>query len=301
VVSVLAAAAPTTVVGSNKGTTFNVGSASQDLGLLFNKPTLQASLRARDTLRVYDRAPGPYTYTVTHGELDRTTELRLPNGQVVRLTQYLPLDGVDTLEVNGTDGGNTFVVDDEFPTVTAGGVPVVLSLRPMQVVLNTGAGNDDVHVSSTTDELTVNGQGGEDNVTLGDGTTGGLASSVSVTNAAGVTSLLIDDSAGPQAQSVSMVGDTGTGLISGFTPIKRGLRGLTSISFAVRDVLEINILAGKGNNSFSFFDVPVFTTLATGTGTNMVQVIGTEDRLFVNSQGTQDQIVVGGTLTQPAR
>ena len=66
----------------------------------------------------------------------------------------------------------------------------------------------------------------------------------------------------------------------------------------MQDILEINILAGSGNNSFSFFDIPVFTTLATGTGTNTVQVFGTEDRLFVNSQGAPNRIVVGGTQAQ---
>src|SRR5207244_3375709 len=90
---------------------------------------------------------------------------------------FVQLDLQD-LQISGGSGGNTFTV----------------SSTPVQIVttLNSGTGSDTVNVlaTGTASSLTINGQNGNDIVTLGNaGNAQGLLGVISVTNAAGKTSL----------------------------------------------------------------------------------------------------------------
>src|SRR5262249_12730443 len=120
---------------------------------------------------------------------------------------------VSTLNFFGGSGGNTFTVHS--PSATT--------------VLNTGTGPDITNVETTTNPLTINGQGGNDNVILGNPAGGptrsvqGIAATVTITNVGGAgnqTALTVDDSADttPRTATISSPMPNST-TIHGLAPV----------------------------------------------------------------------------------
>src|SRR5262249_43174547 len=154
----------------------------------------------------------------------------------VYFTQHLAYDSIDYLRVDAAPNGNSFLVDDQI--VDDG----VSSTNPMEIVLNTGTGDDNIQANAASHLLTINGQGGQDEVNLGSAQYGtqNIRNSVMITNALGISTLNIDDRENTQGRSISIVGNSDLGSIRGFTPIYPGLLGRTSIRYTPSDVLEVN-------------------------------------------------------------
>src|SRR5262249_14519088 len=143
--------------------------------------------------------------------------------------------------------------------------------------LNTGTGTNSMTVLSTTGELTINGQSGIDDVQVGNaGSAQGIRGNIDVTNARGLTSLTIDDSADRTARNNVVL--TAYSL-SGLAP--------ALISWAPRDIDNLTISGGSGGNTFTVRTTPPGAhgqvTINTGTGNNnTVNVLATQRQLNIN-------------------
>jgi hypothetical protein len=180
--------------------------------------------------------------------------------------------------VNGGSGGNTFTVDSThaFPTT-----------------LNTGTGPDNVYVHGTTGSLTVNGQGGSDNVAIGiNRSVAGIGRALTVTNSGGYSAVSVDDSADNQSRAVILYSNGTDNVLSGFPTggdilLRRGqLSGLAI--YAGSKVVNGTIVGG---NTFRIHDTPtnstaggVTTTINTGAGPDNVTIDGTTGTLTLNVQ-----------------
>jgi hypothetical protein len=287
--NVLAAGSPTTIYGSKLGTKFFVGSSSQDLGTLFHNLTLHGTIGKQDFVVASDLATNRHTYTVTHSELDRGTDFTLPGGRVITLVDRLTLDSIDYLQVNGTDAGNTYNVDDAQGR---------LALNSLHVVLNTGLGADVVNVHNTTDALTINGLDGADIVNVGQkGSMRGIdPTGVTITNLGNWTTINLDDSADTVQRGVVMdVGST-YATVRGLAP------GI--IQYRKQDLRALNVFGGSGNNTFSVLNTDQSTvaggaptSIASGSGADTIQVSGTTGTLYIDPQGNNNEIDIGGSAS----
>jgi hypothetical protein len=183
---------------------------------------------------------------------------------------------INNLNISGGTGGNTFTVRTTPPGVAAA-----------QATINTGTGTDTVNVLATQRKLTINGQRAIDSVSLGNaGSVQGIQGAVNVTNAAGLTSLSIDDSADNVARNVTLNNTT----LSGLAP--------ADISWTPGDINNLGINGGSAGNTFTVFTTPsgvpaAQATLNTGTGNDTVGVQATQRSLTINGQGGRDQVSLG--------
>jgi len=125
-----------------------------------------------------------------------------------------------------------------------------------------------VYIDGTTGSLAVNGQGGNDSVTVGGAgrTTQAVAGPVNVTNPTGVTILVVDDSNDTFGRTVTLV----PGSVSGLSPTPVTWTPDTSSS-EPGGVGRLILDGGSGNNIFSILNTDAFyqyTAIAPGTGTS---------------------------------
>jgi Bacterial Ig-like domain len=200
---------------------------------------------------------------------------------------------LSSLTVDGGSGGNTFDVSGTPANATT--------------TLNTGTGNDttDVTATGTGSTLDINGQSGSDTVTLGGSTTAplgmqGLAGTINVGNAFGFTALTLDDSQDPDAQTVQISDDGTGGQVTGISP--------ATIAYVDADISSLTINGGSGGNTFNVngtladaFIVPTLTTLNTGTGNDVTNVLATNSgsTLDINGQDGTDTVTLGGSPEGP--
>jgi hypothetical protein len=193
-------------------------------------------------------------------------------GLAPAVISWVPAD-INNLNISGGSGGNVFTVRTTPPGV-----------RAAQVTLNTGSGNDAVDVQATQRRLNINGQAGRDQVNIGNrGNAQGVKGDVLVTNAAGSTTLTIDDSADGTARNATLNSVSLTGLTPGdINWVQAGLRALA-------------INGGSGGNSFLVYTtpsngVPVRTTLRTGGDNDTVNVRAAAGPLTIDGQAGDDRI-----------
>ncbi len=183
--------------------------------------------------------------------------------------------------INGGSGGNTFVVNDTQTFTT------------FATTLNTGSGPDIVNVLATVGALTVNGQGGSDNVAIGlNGSLASIGRGVTVTNSGGFSAVSVDDSADKSSRSVILYNNGTHNVISGFPTggdilLKNGQLSSLAIS-AGSSVVNGAIVGG---NTFRIHDTPnnstsggVTTTIHTGAGPDNVIIDGTTGTLDLDVQ-----------------
>ena len=212
-----------------------------------------------------------------------TASIGLSGG--IATTTYQPGDLNSPLTVNGGSGGNTFVVNDTTDDV--------------ETELNTGTGNDTVNVFATgANTLNINGQAGQDTVTLGAFAAVGmqnLGGTINVSNTLDFTALTLDDSADLIGQEALLSDNGVSGSVTGLSP--------ATINYTDFDVSSLAILGGAGGNSFTVDgtltnpDFPAtLTTLNKGTGgPNTVDVNATNAGSMLNITGTggPDTVTIG--------
>lgn len=144
------------------------------------------------------------------------------------------------------------------------------------ISINSGSGTDTVKVvDSSAIPISIDTAiGVPDSTILGDGTTGGLLGTVSVTDTGGVGSLTIDDSADITSRTVGIDATQ----ISGATPNPVAyLAGITAVtvetgpgsdsftlSAASVDLQSVNLLGGTGSDAFNVTALPNVGTTVTG-------------------------------------
>jgi hypothetical protein len=210
-----------------------------------------------------------------------------------RLIDYT---GVESVEVNGRKGNDTFIVDT---TIDGAGNPLL---------------------SSDLALLAVNGQDGDDVVDLR-----GMLATINATFSGGagndtfnlrsLAPLVVNAIDGPvtingdDGQDTLNVYDTGDTTANTGVLTSTKLTGLGMASGVTYGTLEaVNISLGSGGNSFAIQDTHTgSTTLCSGSGADTVNVQAVHGMTTVNTQAGQDTInvgsmapAVGGTVNQIA-
>jgi hypothetical protein len=183
--------------------------------------------------------------------------------------------GVQSLEVDGGSGGNTFNV---FNT----------SNFYNDTLLRTGSGDDAVFVYATTGNLSDYNPGGFDNTYVGLGDMGDINGFVDVYGP-GSTYLDLNDSNDTTGHTVSM----SDGSISGLAP---ATIYWTATSAFTGGVNHLEVDGGSGGNTFNVSNTGNFdlgTDLNTGSGDDTVNVYATTGGLYVNNPAGLDLIYVG--------
>jgi hypothetical protein len=213
-----------TVLGGSGSNTFNVQSTASGTPVGLNAGSgadvvsvgngadgvqdVQADLALEGpaiTLTVDDSADG----TGRTATLDTFTPggETLPFGRISGLApaviSYELADVASPITINGGSGGNTFAI---------------LSTGSQTLNLNSGTGNDSVNVQALSGPLNLDGNGGSDTVTLGSlapalgGVLANLNATIAVTNSAGSTALIVDDSGDSTAHPVTITSSSVAGL-----------------------------------------------------------------------------------------
>jgi uncharacterized repeat protein (TIGR01451 family) len=157
---------------------------------------------------------------------------------------------VSSLVVKGGSGGNTFDVLDTIPNAVN--------------ELDTGAGNDTVHVGFVAGggPLTINGQAGQDMVDVvfttsnpgGQAGYSNIQAPISVSNAGGPTSLVIDTTAEPAAQTITAGGGvvTVTSQVPNLSsPTSIAIRYAPSDPSSGTGVTQVSLRTGAGADTFN--------------------------------------------------
>ncbi len=195
--------------------------------------------------------------------------------------------GLAGLTVSAGPAGNVFKVSNT-PQNAA---------RTVAVTLNTGKGVDTVNVNAISSDTTVNGQDGADTVNVGlAGNMQGIQSRLSITNFANRAKINLNNSADTQSRTVTMdvpsSASTAMGTVSGLAP--------GQIQYRQADVRSLSVWGGTGNNTFTIANtvsngIDPITTVYAGSGADNIQVSGTTGRLFLQPQGNNNIITIGGT------
>src|SRR2546421_4145103 len=176
---------------------------------------------------------------------------------------------VNSLTVIGGSGGNT---------VPIAGNPGV-STRAITTTVDSGAGNDEVHLTGNTGgaNLVIQGHSGLDTVTIGDASHNmqGLIADVYIDNTSGATNLIIDDAGDTTGRIFSINNGLIVGLGSsiGLSPPK-----ITHSLFALN---SLTVLGGSGGNTIhvvfnaNVSSRAVLTTVNSGAGNDTVSVQST--------------------------
>ncbi len=195
--------------------------------------------------------------------------------------------GLAGLTVSAGPAGNVFKVSNT-PQNAAGTVAVTL---------NTGKGVDTVNVNAISSDTTINGQDGADTVIVGlAGNMQGIQSRLSITNLANRAKINLDNSADTQSRTVTMdvpsSASTVVGTVNGLAP--------GQIQYRQSDIRSLSVWGGSGNNTFTIANtasngIDPITTVYAGRGADNIQVLGTTGRLFLQPQGNNNIITIGGT------
>jgi hypothetical protein len=210
------------------------------------------------------------------------------------------------LIVNGDQAGYGHTDLVSVNVNAAGGVSVtlngeVVSFEPgriSSIVVNTGAGSNLVWVHNEAQDvdLTIH-SGGNDEVLIGNnGSVQGILGSVRISNPFFRTDLVIDDSADWSPQR----GVLNSGGVAHLAP--------ANILFDSNSLSHLTIYGGSGGNTFYVNDTPStytgsgpgYTLIVSGTGIDMVDVIGTSGEpltggLFIDGDGGHDYVYVGSS------
>jgi hypothetical protein len=194
------------------------------------------------------------------------------SGLAPALISWTPGD-INNLNISGGSGSNTFTVRTTPPGVAAA-----------QATINTGTGNNTVNVQATQRRLNITGQGGRDQVFIGNqGNAQRIQGQVWVANNGNYTALTIDDSADNVPQNATLAAS----FLTGLTP--------ADINWVESKLSSLTIKGGSGGNAFTVNNTPrnnfpVTATLFTGAGNDTVNVSAASGPLTINGQAGDDRI-----------
>ena len=221
-----------------------------------------------------------YLDTTSHtATLTATSLTGLSGGAIRWVPTVTATGGVTFLDVWGSAAGSIYNVTD---------TPNLYYYTD----LNTGAGDDLVNITGTTDGLYLYNAGGNDNVHIGNGSVSGINGFVYVSGV-GSTSLYVLDDNDTVSRNVTLTATTLTGLTAGtiyWNPSAASKGGVTYLVIDGSAAASTYTVTDTPNLRFS-------TTLTTGTGNDTVNVSGTSGFLTVFNRGGSDTVNVGnGTL-----
>jgi Ca2+-binding RTX toxin-like protein len=183
-----------------------------------------------------------------------------------------------SIDVNGS-GGITATMNGQTVSFDPGFVT--------RINVYCGSGNNTVSVYNTNVPLSIQG-GGADTVNLGNGYDGmqGITADVTVTNPPDYTTLNLYDSANWSSRTVSVTDSYVYGLAQG------------TVYYHQADLSALNIYGGAGGNAFSVYSTPnnfhgVSTYLNSGSGSNAVNVLGTNSPLTVDGGSGFQAVYLG--------
>jgi hypothetical protein len=158
--------------------------------------------------------------------------------------------------------------------------------------LNTGAGDDRVNITGTTDGVYLYNAGGNDNVYVGNGALADINGFVYVSGS-GSTSLYVLDGNDTVSRNAVLTATTLTGLSAGTIYWVPSAASTGGVNYLVID----GSAAGSTYNVTDTPNLRFSTTLTTGAGSDTVSATGTSGFLTVYNHGGYDNVLVGnGTL-----
>ena len=196
--------------------------------------------------------------------------------------------GPGSLTISGGSGGNTFIVTG----------------TPGPTTLNTGTGGDTVDAQGTTtsNPLTIHGQGGSDIVNIGDvGLLSGISGIVSLDNVGGWTALAIDDSADASSSTSTLTATQ----FSGTSPAAINYANLSSLTAAFGSGADTVLVTGTPTGATTSVAMGGSTSNAVNLGdashaaSNLgdVTVTGTTGLTIDDSDDTTGQTVAVASST----
>jgi Ca2+-binding RTX toxin-like protein len=175
----------------------------------------------------------------------------------------------------------------------------VESFDPSQFIgltVSTGGGTNAVWVNNESAylDLTIN-NASDDRVVIGEGSVQGVQANVTIRNPTHHTDLTIDDSADPSVHTVDIDATSVVGLLPNVAYVRR------RITFD--NLSHLSIWGGSSGNTFQVHDTPApydpsqggpgFTYLASGSGQDTVDVLGTTGDLYVDGVSGLDFVQLG--------
>ena len=316
---------PEQVTVSAEGAGFTAGVGAETLGVDGVEVSNIEGRRGGDTFTINDLAASGLQQinlklgddsvkdaVVVNGSSGGDAFAIAPIGDVLRVQKTGGVT-VDVHDAGIATGGDAITLD------TADGADVVSVLGTRAgtfTAVNTGAGADTVHVSSTSGETTVNSGDDDDTVnvqSIGAATTvnaGSGSDTIDVGGSApaaggtleGIAALLTvngnDPASGSDVLNVDDSGDTGpnTGALTATTVTGLGMAG----SIAYDTIETLNIELGSGADSFTIEGTHAGTTnLATNAGNDTVNLRTASGDTAVNSGADDDTVNVGGLAPAP--
>jgi Ca2+-binding RTX toxin-like protein len=189
--------------------------------------------------------------------------------------------------IYGGSGGNAFTVHDTARLYS-------------DTYINTGAGNDTVNVLGTTGTLFIDGNGGQDTVTVGDNhSLANIRGFVGLYNTNGATALTVDDSGDTAPRSADLYGASGDGFLDGLGMPQGGCVYWHPAVGGTGGVASVGISGGSGGNTFNVHDTAAGITsqLNSGAGADLVNVLATTGPLTIDGGGGNDTVIVGNAVT----
>jgi hypothetical protein len=216
------------------------------------------------------------TVTMNDGSL-----FGLGSGGIYWSPSSSPTGGVDYVYVAGSDGANTFNVNNTSNLYDG-------------TFLDTVIGDSYVNVYATQGSLDVYNPGGYSDVDVGMGNMGSINGSVDVYGP-GDTQLVLDDSSDSTARTVTMNDGSVTGLGGGTGSI---YWMPTSSANDTGGVFSLSINGSGGGSTYNVdntSNLSYGTYLSTGTSNDVVNVYatGSAGGLYVINQGGDDSVEVG--------
>jgi hypothetical protein len=287
--------------GGSGGNEFDLSPFAQNLDELPATVTVNGGGSA-NTLNVFDQSnSNSSTWNVSGTSLDRTW-LAGSFIHILPITRTIDYSALTSLAVHG---GNTLGSAGNIFNITG---------TPASTSVDSGIGTDQVNVQASANPLSINGDSGTDTVILGSkapslsGTLSNIAGPVSVSNhstaggnlATGQTTLVVDDSGDGSPRTPTLTSSS----LSGLGPM---------INYTAGEVTNLQVLGGKGGNTFNVNSTAVTTnlignaatTINVGNGGSMQGILGTlniEDptgHTTINADDSADgtaRIVTLGTL-----
>lgn len=323
IVSVYNLSTETTVIGGNVNNQYDLGGPNQSIDGLFSFLGLFGG-PGFDQIIINDQGTTERSqYVVGHDQLvwSRSSTFTSPllGGAFsidIKFPHKLTYRNIDDIELNGGGAGNSYTVSD---------VPGTADVNPtaMNVVLDTGTGNDTVTAAATTGPLLIHGQGGTDVVTIGVTGRGtqDISGRVFVDNNGSTqsfakrsaTTLNINDLDDTNVRTVTFSTNVNNqGIIDGFTGTHTypnpfaPLQSTTTIAYQISDLSAVNVQGSNDVNTFNVLDTPaaplfaglplnrISTYLSLGNFINTVQVSGTTGPLTIHGAGVLSDVYLGG-------
>jgi autotransporter-associated beta strand protein len=298
--------------------------AGSNSGVIFNSPPNEPTAVGEGVIQVADGEPepagqahyyyrigGPSSQAIVQAIFSEANQAFIVNDGNSELFELYPnwtlgannndsFNGNYALVVNGDQQANkndTIVVGE----TSSGGVSVTLdgqnvSFDPNQitsVTINSGVGSDSIYVQDTIVPTTINSSsspsGPDDFVDIGEGSTQGISTSLTIANSTGYDQLLVDDSQDSVGKTVTVGAflSTNLGVVQGIAP--------QNIFFTASQTRSLVVDTGTGDNVVDVAATVVPTTIS-GHATGGVTQLGSFDFFDIGGGSLLQNIAQNLTL-----